>query len=75
MDSRNVEAVEISMELILNVYPNNTIAPTMIASVKPPGKAFRRMLLIKWPFIIFVSGICDKRNAGTPIVNMLMSVS
>ena len=73
MDNSIVAAVEISAELTPNVRPNMTSAPTASTSVSAAGSAFKNTFVRKCPLIIFLFGSSARKNAGTPIVNILIS--
>ena len=67
-----VAAVEISVEFTPKVLPNTTSAPTARTSVSAAGMAFRQTLVRKCPLIIFLFGSSARKNAGMPIVNILI---
>ena len=70
---RIVEAVEISVCSELNTFPNLTISPTTIVFVSPAGSAFMRILFMNFPLMRSLFGIWERKNAGIPMVNILMS--
>ena len=73
MASSIVAAVEISVEFTSNVRPKITNAPTASASVSAAGRAFKNTFVRKCPLIIFLFGSRARKNAGTPMVNILIS--
>ena len=68
-----VAAVDMSVELTSNVLPNMTRAATARASVNAAGSAFNSTFVRKCPLIIFLFGSRARKNAGTPIVNILIN--
>ena len=68
-----VAAVDISVELTSNVLPNMTRAATARASVNAAGSAFNSTFVRKCTLIIFLFGYRARKNAGTPIVNILIN--
>ena len=56
-----------------NVCPNTTSAPTASTSVSPAGSAFKNTLVRKCPLMISRFGCSARKNAGIPIVYMLIS--
>ena len=73
MASSMVAAVEISVEFTPKVLPKTTSAPTAAASVIAAGSAFRNTFVRKCPLMIFLFGYIARKNAGIPIVNILIS--
>ena len=71
--SSMVAAVEMSVESTPKVRPKTTRAPTASASVTAAGSAFRNTFVRKCPLMIFLFGSRARKNAGTPIVNILIS--
>lgn len=68
-----VAAVEMSLAPTPKVCPNTTSAPTASTSVSPAGSAFKNTLVRKCPLMTSSFGCSARKNAGMPIVNMLIS--
>ena len=73
IDKSIVHAVDISVSFTSNTCPNTTSAPTTNTSVIPAGSAFIKTFVRKLPCIMFLFGCNAKKNAGIPIVNILIS--
>ena len=70
---RMVEAVAISVGATLKILPKYIIAPTTSTSVSAAGRAFSRIFVMNLPRMRSRFGMNDRKNAGSPIVNTLMS--
>ena len=71
--SNMVAAVAISSDGSPNTLPHTTSAAIARASVSPAGRAFKNTFLRNFPSILLPLDSMARKNAGIPILNMLIS--
>ena len=71
--SRNVAATEMSTSATLNVLPKTTSAAMAKKSVRAAGIALNTTLRRKFPSILRWLASIARKNAGIPILNILIS--